>query len=128
MISHGFHLCFDHMNSFLKGLPFRDRLQTTLPNGLDLKLFKEKILHIVKVEQLTQPIHHQAIQTLPLNNNFSLRPAPHFSQIGDEMEEGLTRIFKKCFEIFSVNDDANIRSMIQDLKTLHVSFDTSLSP
>jgi hypothetical protein len=122
MVGHGFHLSLDYMDSLLKWLPFYDCPQTILSNRLDLKPFKQKIFYIMKIKKFAQPIHHQAIQTLPTNMYPSLDPAPHLSQIGDEMKEGFPGIFKKRFEILTMNDETNIRCMIEHLKALHIWF------
>jgi hypothetical protein len=51
--------------------------------------------------------------------NPSLNPTFYLSQIRDEMEEGFPGILKKRLEIFAMNDNTDIRCMIQDLKALH---------
>ena len=79
----------------------------------------------MKIKKLAQPIHHQAIQALPSNLNPFLDSALHLSQIGDEVEEALPGILKKCFEILPIDNEADIRSMIQDLKALHLNFSLS---
>jgi hypothetical protein len=128
MVGHGFHPGLDHMYSLLKWFPLHDGPQTILSNRLDIKPFKEEILYIMKVEKFTQPIYHQAIQTFPTNIDPSLDPPPHLSQIGDEVEKSFAGILKKSLEVFTMNDDANIGCMVQDLKVLHCNFNFFSTP
>jgi hypothetical protein len=72
----------------------------------------------MKIEKFTQPVHHQAIQTLPFDIDPFLNPTSHLSQISDDMEKGFTSVLEKNPEIFTINDEADVGCVIQDLKTL----------
>jgi hypothetical protein len=103
----------------LEWLPFHSGLQTIFPDGVDLEPFKEEVFYIVKIEKFAQPIHHQTIQTLSFDMNPSLNPAFYLFQIRDEMEEGFPGILKKRLETLAMDDNTDIRCMIQDLEALH---------
>jgi hypothetical protein len=77
----------------------------------------------MEVQKFAQPIHHQTIQTLAPNIHPPLDPTPYLPQIGDEMEESLSGISKKRLEILAMNDNTDIRCVIQYLKALHARFD-----
>ena len=74
----------------------------------------------MQIEKLIQPINHEAFERFAFNFNPLLNPLPHLSQICDEMKEGFPCVLEERWKALSINNEPNIRRMVQNLKALHL--------
>ena len=66
----------------------------------------------MEIEELGEPINHQAFKafTVQLDPSLGLRPYPF--KVRDEMEEAFSCMFKKGGKIFSVDDKTDVCCMV----------------